>query len=102
MYPVGWPLWRLAARAGLPLRFDVSLHFDSESKTFWANSPDIDGLVVSGQDLEEVQREAIAAAETLLELQLHRPPKLHMHPQVARAIKPCHKICHPGTWRTKS
>jgi len=82
MYPVGWPLWKWVARVGVPLRFDVAVHFDRESKTFWANSPDIDGLVVSGQDLQEVQREAVLAAEVLLELQLRRAPRLHAHPQI--------------------
>jgi len=81
MYQVGWPLWKLAAKAGIPLRFDVTVHFDVESKTFWANSPDIDGLVVSGEDLQEVQREATLAAELLLELQLHQEPKVRMRPQ---------------------
>jgi len=83
MYPVGWPLWKLAAKAGIPLRFNVTLHFDRESKTFWANSPDIDGLVVAGEDLETVQREALLAAETLLELQLHQAPRVQMRPQIA-------------------
>jgi len=81
MYKVGWPLWTLAARLGVPLCFDVTVHFDGESKTFWANSPDINGLVVSGEDLQEVQREAALAAEVLLELQLHQAPKLRMRPQ---------------------
>jgi len=83
MIRVGWPLWKLAARAGLPLHFAVTLHFDSETKTFWADSPDIDGLVVTGEDMEEVQREARLAAETLLELQLQQAPKIRMYPQIA-------------------
>jgi len=82
MYRVGWPLWKWLARLRVPLRFTVTVHFDSESKTFWANSPDIAGLVVGGEDLEEIQREAILAAETLLELQLRQAPKLRMRPQL--------------------
>jgi len=82
MYTVGWPLWKLLARLGVPLRFTLVVHFDVESKTFWANSPDIDGLVVSGEDLQEVQREAALAAELLLELQLHKEPKVRMRPQL--------------------
>jgi len=82
MYPIGWPLWKLAARAGIPLRADITVHFDRDSKTFWANSPNIAGLVVGGQDLGEIQREAELAAETLIELRLHRTPKLHMRPQI--------------------
>jgi len=81
MYKVGWPLWKRVARWGVPLRFDVTVHFDGESKTFWANSPDINGLAVSGEDLQEIQREAALAAELLLELQLHQAPKIRMRPQ---------------------
>ncbi|KXU38248.1 hypothetical protein AXE65_02325 [Ventosimonas gracilis] len=49
-------------------RFRLHIHFDNESQTFWANSPDINGLAVSGEDLQEVQREAFLAAETLFEI----------------------------------
>jgi len=84
MYPVGWPLWRLLARLGVPLRFALLVHFDRESHTFWAESPDIDGLVVEGKDIGEVCREALLAADLLLEMQLHtaRAPKLHISPQL--------------------
>jgi len=81
MYRVGWPLWKLFAKAGIPLRFILTVHFDEESKSFWADSPDVDGLVVSGETLEEVRREAEGAAEVLLELQLNHTPKLSMRPQ---------------------
>jgi len=82
MYPVGWPLWKWLARAGVPLRFALTVHFDGESKRFWADSPHIDGLMVEGADLDEIQREAMRAADTLLELQLNsNAPKLHMRPQ---------------------
>jgi|GEM_PF-2168564 len=80
MYPIGWPCWKLLAKAGVPVSFGLFIHFDSESKTFWAESQDIHGLVVSGEDLQEVQREARLAAETLLELELRteRTLKLRM------------------------
>jgi len=79
MYPVGWPLWKWLARAGVPLRFALTIHFDGESKTFWADSPQIDGLVVAGADLHEIRHEAMQAAGTLLQLHLHRSPKLRPH-----------------------
>lgn len=68
MYRVGLPGWRLAGRWGVPLRVRVFAHYDKESQSFWANSPDLDGLVVSGATLDELRTEAIGAAEVLLEL----------------------------------
>jgi len=84
MYPVNWPLWKLVAKAGIPLRFTLIVHFDAESRTFWAESPNLSGLVVEGADLEEVRREAMLAAEMLLELQLQTSPtpRLRMRPQL--------------------
>jgi len=86
MYPVNWPLWKLVAKAGIPLRFTLIVHFDAESRTFWAESPNLDGLVVEGADLEEVRREAMLAANMLLELQLQRSPapRLRMRLQLER------------------
>jgi len=80
MYPIGWPCWKLLAKAGVPVSFGLFIHFDSDSKTFWAESQDVQGLIVSGEDVHEVQREARLAAETLLELGLHteRPLRLRM------------------------
>ena len=69
MYRVGFPGWKLAARVGVPVVMRVDVHFDQESKTFWADSPNLDGLVVSGQTLDELRDEVRSAAETLLEIQ---------------------------------
>jgi len=82
-YPVGWPLWKLLARLGAPLRFTLIVHFDGEACVFWAESPSIDGLVVEAPTLEEIRREAMYAADILLEMQLttHRPLKLRIRPQ---------------------
>lgn len=74
MYRVGFPGWKLAGRLGLPLRIRVYAHYDKESRTFWANSPDLDGLAVSGETLDELRREALAATETLLELAVNSQP----------------------------
>jgi len=46
----------------------LTVHFDAESKSFWADSPDMDGLIVSGATPDELLREAHAAASALLEL----------------------------------
>lgn len=73
VYRVGWPLWKLAAKAGVGLLVRVHVHFDDESQTYWADSPDLDGLVVSGADLDELHAETIAAANTLLTLAVRSP-----------------------------
>ena len=46
----------------------VRVFYDSEVRSYWANSPDLDGLVVTGATRAEVEEEARAAVETLLEL----------------------------------
>lgn len=46
----------------------IHVFFDPEVQSYWANSPDLDGLVVTGSTRDELEEEARAAAETLLEL----------------------------------
>jgi len=84
MYQVGWPLWKILARLGVPLRFTLVVHFDPEACVFWAQSPELDGLVVEATTLQELHKEALLAADLLLELQLSalRLPKLHIRPQL--------------------
>lgn len=71
MYRVGFPGWKVAARLGVPILLRVDVHFDRESKSYWADSPNLDGLVVSGATLDELRNEVRGAAESLLELQLN-------------------------------
>ena len=70
MYRVGYPAWKLLARMGVPVLVRVQVHFDAESQSYWADSPDLDGLVVAGSDLNELRAEVNAAAGMLLALQL--------------------------------
>jgi predicted RNase H-like HicB family nuclease len=46
----------------------VNVFFSPEAKSYWANSPDLDGLAASGKTRAEVEQEARWAAETLLEI----------------------------------
>ena len=71
MYRVGLPFWKTAARAGIPLKFRVYIHNDKETGTYWADSEDLDGLIVSGKTLDELASEVLSAGATLLELALH-------------------------------
>lgn len=67
MYRVGWPLWKVAARLDVPLLVRVHVHLDKESQSYWADSPDLDGLVVSGKDLDELHQEVVSATNLLLQ-----------------------------------
>lgn len=71
MYRVGFPGWKLAARFGVPVLVRVQVHFDEESKSFWADSKDLDGLIVAGSNLEELRSEVTLAAGELLSLAVH-------------------------------
>jgi predicted RNase H-like HicB family nuclease len=68
MYRVGLPLWKSVARMGIPVLVRVHVYQDPETRTFWAKSPDLDGLIVSGETLDEVRDEVLSASNTLLEL----------------------------------
>ena len=70
MYRVGLPFWKAAARAGIPVKFRVQVHDDEETGTYWADSEDLDGLIVSGETLDELKDEVMSAAASLLELAL--------------------------------
>jgi|GEM_PF-6685086 len=50
--------------------FRLHIHFDNESQTFWAESPDIGGLVVGAAGLDEAKRQALLAADTLFEMRV--------------------------------
>jgi len=69
-YRAGLPGWKLAARLGVPIGFVITVHFDPEANAYWASSDELDGLVVSGDSLDEVYRESLSAAELLLEMAL--------------------------------
>jgi predicted RNase H-like HicB family nuclease len=73
MYRVGWFGWKTACQWGIPLLLRVDVHFDKESKTYWADSPDVDGLAVAGDTIEEVRSEAMNAAFALIDLHLQLP-----------------------------
>lgn len=69
MYRVGYPGWKFVSRIGLPVRLRVNIQFDEEAQVYWAESPDLDGLVVEAKTLDELKNEALSAAGALLELQ---------------------------------
>ena len=65
----------MAVAMHTPVR--VNVFFSREAKSFWANSPDLDGLAASGKTRAEVEQEARWAAEALLEIAgIQGEPKL--------------------------
>jgi hypothetical protein len=66
-YRVGFPGWKVAARAGWPVRLRIDVHHDPEVNSYWTTSSDLNGLVVTGATLNEVRNEARLASESLLD-----------------------------------
>jgi predicted RNase H-like HicB family nuclease len=46
----------------------VNIYYSHKSGSFWANSPDLEGLAASGGSRAEVEKEARYAAEALFEI----------------------------------
>ena len=62
----------------------VNVFFSQDANSYWANSPDLDGLSAYGKTREEVEREARWAAEALLELAgVNAAPELTFQDAVA-------------------
>jgi len=74
MYRVGLPFWKWFARRGVPLSLRVIVHYDNDTKSFWTSSPDLNGLVVTGANPDEIRAEVKHAIPQLLELELNASP----------------------------
>lgn len=55
-----------AVLASHPIR--VNVYYSPRAHSYWADSPDLDGLAASGKSRQEVEQEALWAAETLFEI----------------------------------
>lgn len=69
-YRVGLPLWRFFAKAGVPMTIKVIVHSDKESGTYWAEGVGLRGLIVTGNDLDELHEECTSAIDELMRLEL--------------------------------
>ncbi len=74
-YRAGLPGWKLAARAGFRINVRVNVMKDEEAGVYVGTSPDLRGLTVEAQTLEELRSEVHGAAAKLLELALHMPAR---------------------------
>lgn len=76
MYRVGFPLWKLAARVGIPMLFRIEVHHDQEAGVFIATSPDMRGLVAEASTKEELISSVYDCINMLMVDALKRPPKI--------------------------
>lgn len=69
---MGWPAARLLGRLGVPLVVRVFVEFDADARVFVDTSPDLRGLVVGAETLDELAREVRELISALLETQHRR------------------------------
>ncbi len=88
-YPVGWPFWRTAARAGAELMVSVDVSYDAQTRRYIAIGRDLDGLVCEAGTWDELVPEVHDCIGMLLEAELQhspkRPPYTALHPTPALA-----------------
>ena len=77
-YPVGWPFWKEAARAGLPIGINVSVLRDEEAGVYVACNSNLKGLVAEAATLDELRVNIEAATDDLLEHYLSKVPARSM------------------------
>ncbi|MFM2075645.1 MAG: hypothetical protein RJB34_1950 [Pseudomonadota bacterium] len=76
MYRVGFLGWKITARFGIPLALRVHIHYDPEVSSYWTSSPDLGGLIVTGQTLDELYKEVHLATPDMIALELGKPAPL--------------------------
>lgn len=67
MYRVGLPFWKQLARFGVPMYLRVNVLRDDKASVFVAMSPDLDGLVVEAETMDELVKEAREVIDMLLD-----------------------------------
>ena len=76
-YPVGWPFWKEAARAGFAIGINVNVIRDEEAGVYVACNSNLKGLVAEAATLDELRVNIEAATEDLLAHYLHQAPVRH-------------------------
>lgn len=74
MYRIGLPGWKVAARLGVRLSLRVDVYRDEETHTYWAKSDDLQGLVASGDTIDELVHGVADCVTMLLEECLAKAP----------------------------
>jgi len=60
----------LVAKSGRAIEFRVDVHHDREAGVYIATSPDLRGLVVEADSMDQLMEEVRGAVEMLLDFQL--------------------------------
>jgi predicted RNase H-like HicB family nuclease len=68
MYRLGWPCATFFAKMGVPLLIKVEIIRDTEADVYVATSPDLKGLVVEAETLDELEKEVWELVPELLTL----------------------------------
>lgn len=74
-YRLGWPLGRVAARAGVPISIRINVIKDEEAGVYVGTSSDVQGLVVEAETLDQLIEESKDMIQSLLEVEHERIPK---------------------------
>ncbi len=75
MYRLGWPFAAFFAEMGMSLLIKVEIIHDNEANVYVATSPDLKGLVVEAETLDELEKEVWDLVPELLTLD---KPKLRV------------------------
>ncbi len=70
MYRLGWPCAAFFASLGMPLLIKVEIIHDNEANVYIATSPDLKGLVVEAETLDELEKEVWYLVPELLTLDM--------------------------------
>lgn len=81
-YRIGWLCWKFLARLGVPMYLRVNVLRDPEASVFVATSPDLQGLVVEAETMDELIEETQEVIDMLLDEYLssgnHAEPELRL------------------------
>jgi hypothetical protein len=70
MYRLGWPCATFLAKMGLSLLIKVEIIHDKLAKVYVATSPDLKGLIVEAETLDELEKEVWHLIPELLKLDI--------------------------------
>ncbi len=57
MYPFNWPLARSLGAIGVPLLIKIQVFHDDEANVYVASSPNVKGLHIEAESLDELRKE---------------------------------------------
>jgi len=75
MYPVGWPLWKLIARLGVPVIVKIEVLYDAEADVYVATSPNLNGLIAEAASKDALMEAVHNCIDLLMEEELPVPLK---------------------------